>query len=104
MSGPGRAVEGGQGGHGPPNILPCLASKVHLWGKSLAWEKFKDFLGGKATHAQKNQGFSEEKASPLKFFFWRPQSQNPTSLPATTLFLKIENVFWYTIKRFSYIE
>ena len=61
--------------------LPCLECPF-MGKKALFGEKFEDFLWEKATHAQKNQGFSEEKSLARQIFFWPPQSQNPTSLPA----------------------
>ena len=88
---------GGQGGHGPPNILPCLASNVHLWGKKPRLGKNSRIFLGKSHTCPKNQGFSEEKSLAPQIFFWPSQSQNPTSLPIKS---KIGKIFFSNIGNF----
>ena len=80
----GGSQRGGQGGHGPPNILPCLASKVvqvvyvspecpvlalKSCLKAQNTLKFEDFY-------VKSQKISGGKASPRKNFFGPPISKS----------------------------
>ena len=74
----------------PPIFCPASPRKSIYGEKNLAWENFEDFLGEKATHAQKNQGFSEEKSLAPQIFFGPPNLKIlPPSLVlgATTVYV-----------------
>ena len=76
-------VRGGPGGPWPPQYFALPRLEGPFMGKKASLgKKFEDLLGEKASPAKKIKDFQRKKTSLRKNFFWPPQSQNPTSLPA----------------------